>query len=550
MNKRIKRIAAAGLCAVLVAGNVGATPIYAAEVQQSITKDETVYVLAGADGAVQKIIVSDWLKNSAELDEISDVSALENIENVKGYEAYTTESGENIRWEADGKDIYYQGNVDKELPVTMTVTYKLDNKVVSAEELAGKSGKVTIRFDYENHCCETIMINGQEETLCVPFAMLTGMLLDNDTFRNVEVKNGKLVNDGNHTFVVGVAFPGLQENLSLEQELVEIPDYVEVTAEVTEFAFGMTFTLATNEVFQDLKEDKLNSESGLKDAFTELTDAMNQLMDGSDALYDGLCELYTKSDKIVNGAEQLASGTSEIKYGVEKLDDGAGELKTGILKLSDGLNTLSSQSAMLTGGAEQVFQSLLATATAQIKAAGIDITDLTIGNYAEVLNNILAMLQNGAGSETIVAVKASLDSYNTFYQGICAYTQGVDNAASSIGYLAGGAAGIKAGTEKLKEGSVTLYNGALELKKGIPQLTDGIRKLKEGSATLSDGLKRFNEQGVQKLADVFEGDLETTIERAKKTIELSRAYDNFAGIAENTEGQVKFIYRTEEIKAD
>lgn len=550
MNKRIKRIAAAGLCAVLVAGNVGATPVYAAAVQPSITKDETVYVLAGADGTVQKIIVSDWLKNSAELDEISDASELENIENVKGYEAYTAESGENIIWEADGKDIYYQGNADKELPVTMTVTYKLDNKVVSAEELAGKSGKVTIRFDYENQCCETVMLNGQEETLCVPFAMLTGMLLDNDTFRNVEVKNGKLVNDGSHTFVVGVAFPGLQENLALEQELVEIPDYVEVTADVTEFAFGMTFTLATNEVFQNLEEDKLNSESSLKDAFTELTDAMNQLMDGSDALYDGLCELYTKSDKIVNGAEQLADGASEIKYGVEKLDDGAGELKAGILKLSDGLNTLSSQSAMLTGGAEQVFQSLLATATAQIKAAGIDIPDLTISNYAEVLNNILAMLQNGAGSETIAAVKASLDSYNTFYQGICAYTQGVDNAAASIGYLAGGAAGIKAGTEKLKEGSVTLYNGALELKKGMPQLTEGIRKLKEGSASLSDGLKRFNEQGVQKLADVFEGDLETTIERAKKTIELSRAYDNFAGIAENTEGQVKFIYRTEEIKAD
>lgn len=550
MNKRIKRIAAAGLCAVLVAGNVGATPVYAAEAQQNITKDETVYVLAGADGTVQKIIVSDWLKNSAECDEIADESALENIENVKGYETYTAESGENIVWAANGKDIYYQGNVDKELPVTMTVTYKLDNKVVSAEELAGKSGKVTIRFDYENHCYETVMINEQEEALCVPFAMVTGMLLDNDTFRNVEVKNGKLVNDGNHTFVVGVAFPGLQENLALEQELVEIPDYVEVTADVTEFSFGMTFTLATNEVFQNLEEDKLNSASSLRDAFTELTDAMNQLMDGSDALYDGLCELYTQSDKIVSGIEQLTDGTSEIKYGVEKLDDGAGELKTGILKLSDGLNTLSSQSAMLTGGAEQVFQSLLATATAQIKAAGIDIPDLTISNYAEVLNNVLAMLQNEAGSETIAAVKASLDSYNTFYQGICAYTQGVDSAASNIGYLAGGAAGVKAGTEKLKEGSVTLYNGALELKKGMPQLTEGIRKLKVGSASLSDGLKRFNEQGVQKLADVFEGDLETTIERAKKTVALSRVYDNFSGIAQNTEGQVKFIYRTEEIKAD
>ena len=34
----------------------------------------------------------------------------------------------------------------------MNISYQLDGKDIAPAELAGKSGKVTIRFDYENHC--------------------------------------------------------------------------------------------------------------------------------------------------------------------------------------------------------------------------------------------------------------------------------------------------------------------------------------------------------------------------------------------------------------
>ena len=34
------------------------------EKDDKIIKDETVYVLSGADGKVEKIIVSDWIKNA------------------------------------------------------------------------------------------------------------------------------------------------------------------------------------------------------------------------------------------------------------------------------------------------------------------------------------------------------------------------------------------------------------------------------------------------------------------------------------------------------
>lgn len=688
--------------------------------QQDLYKDETVYVLAGADGSVQKLIVSDWLQNGQGSRTISDKSDLTNIENVKGDESYTI-NGDNMKvWDAQGNDIYYQGNTTKELPVDMSVTYKLNGKTVSAEEIAGKSGKVTIRFDYENRQYENVEIDGKEEKMYVPFAMLTGMMLDTDSFSNVEVSNGKYINDGDRTIVVGMAFPGLQENFELNREKIEIPDYVEITADVKDFSFGMTVTVASNEVFNKVDYENIDSPEDLKDSFGELTDAVSQLMDGSSALYDGLCTLLEKSDELVEGVNQLAEGAKAIKDGADSLDDGATQLKAGLEELSSGLNTLSANSSSLNSGAEQVFNTLLATVSTQIEAAGISIPALTIGNYAEVLNGVInsldetavydqalakvtaaveenrslitekvteavqeavetqvkaavqeqvttavtasvkeqvtaqviqgavgldkatydAAVNNGQisseqqaavetaiaeqmasesvqatiaanvtaqmesdeikstitanteaqmvsesiqatiaqntetkvqqtisenmaseevqaqltvaseGAKKIISLKTSLDSYNAFYLGLRSYTDGVDSAAAGAVKLNSGAATLKDGTVQLKGGAATLYNGVLTMKDGTPALTEGVTKLRDGSMQLSDGMKQFAEQGIQKLVEFVDGDLEGFVARLKATVDVSKEYNNFSGISEDMDGKVKFIYRTEEIKAN
>lgn len=213
------------LCAVLLFGAVGgavfalnntakkneddADPKIQATVSEKVeaTKDETVYVIAGADGTVKKIIVSDWIKNTLGSAALSDKSELENIVNVKGDESFSMGGDKTAVWDASGNDIYYQGNINKELPVTISVTYMLDGKSVTPDELKGKNGKVTIRFDYTNQQYETVDIDGKREKIYVPFAMLTGMILDNDVFTNVEVTNGKLINDGSRTVVAGSRFP-------------------------------------------------------------------------------------------------------------------------------------------------------------------------------------------------------------------------------------------------------------------------------------------------------------------------------------------------------
>ena len=264
------------------------------EASADISKDETVYVLAGADGSAEKIIVSDWLKNSLGSDTLSDKSELTDIENVKGDESFSVSGGEMI-WNAEGGDIYYQGSTEKDLPVDMSVTYTLDGEPISANDLAGKSGRVTIRFDYKNKQYETVEIDGKQEKIYVPFAMLSCVILDDDVFTNVTVTNGKLINDGGRTVVIGMAFPGLKENLAISEDKLKIPDYVEISADAKDFKLGNTVTVATNELFNSLNTDKFTSITKLSDSVGQLPSAMAQLLDGSSQLYDGLNELLEKS---------------------------------------------------------------------------------------------------------------------------------------------------------------------------------------------------------------------------------------------------------------
>ena len=516
-------------------------------------KDETVYVLATADGSVHKIIVSDWVKNTLGQDFIGDVTGLTGIENVKGKETFTLGGDNSCVWNAEGNDIYYQGEIDKELPVDLAVSYTLDGQPIDPDELAGKSGKVTIRFDYTNNQYELMDINGKQEKIYVPFAMLTGVLLDNGVFSNVSVTNGKIVNDGDRTVVVGLAFPGLQDSLGLDRDTLELPDYVEITADVTDFMLETTVTVAANELFNDVAgeaegHDGLEELSGLDGKLDELTGAMAQLIDGSSRLYDGLCTLLTSSEELVAGIDQLAAGGAQLKRGAGELDAGAAQLQAGAAALSQGLNALTENNATLNAGAKQVFDTLLATATAQLAAAGVQAPPLTVENYAQVLDGVIVAAGESTAGQQVAALKASLDDYNAFYLGLNAYTAGVGQAAKGAGELDQGIGTLKIGTASLNTGAAQLYDGILTLKNGAPALVSGVTQLRDGAMELSNGLKEFNEQGVQKLVDAFDGDLAGLMDRVDALREVSERYNSFSGISGEMDGQVKFIWRTQAVE--
>ncbi len=612
------KIVCAALAALMVFSSFSAMAYASDSDDEAVVKDETVYVIANANGEAEKIMVSDrFAKASSEAVKAA-LSKMSESENVKDDDCYISVS-------------------DKELPVKMKITYTLDGKKISAEDLAGKSGRVNIRFDYENTQKEETA-NG---TVYVPFAVISAVILDSEHFSNVSAVNGKVVDDGERTVALGVTLPGMQQTLGIDDESLDIPEHFEISADAENFELSTTLTIVTNSVFNEMSTEDLDElgSGDLTDSISQLTSAMLKLMAGSDELYSGIKTLNEKTD----------------------------ELQAGVNNLYSGLSTLDSKSEELNGGAKQVFETLLAEADKQLAAAGLESETMTIENYEEVLTGVLETLDNagttaekevkaqieskvreneaairsgveqavkanvsenvhaqvkqsvwesilaqngldqdsynagveagtiseetqnalnmalsqamesdevkakeaaaleaamqsdevqstidakteeqvqlliqqnftskevqdkimeitrqaGEGAVKIRALKQQLDSYNTFYTGLLAYTAGVGEAAA----------------------------GAGELNDNMPALKLGITKLETGAKALSDGLKEFNEKGVGKIAEAFGGSLAKAPEKLKAALELSKEYNTFSGIKAQQGAGVKFIIRTEEIKA-
>lgn len=565
MKQTTKKLAALGLSVVLAiggiggavcarAGDSGGTPVPLSEktsapvsaAAPAAFRDETVYILAGADGTAEKVIVSDWLQNSEGLAQLRDAAALEDVENVKGNETFTA-SGDARVWDALGGDVYTQGVTTQEVPVAVRVSYTLDGKSIAPDQLAGKSGRVTIRFDYDNRLYEETEIGGKTEKIYVPFAVVTGVVLDNEGFSNVSVTNGRLYNDGDRTAVIGLALPGMQENLDLDPEDMELPSYVEIAADAEDFELETTFTVAVSDPFRELETGKLEDADGLTDSLDELTDAMAQLLDGSGRLYDGLGELLEKSGTLADSVDRLAAGAEALQNGGTELRDGAAQLKAGADGLQSGLQTLSGSSEQLNAGAKQTFDALLASANGQLTAAGAKVPELTAENYGQVLDGVIASLGDSPAAKQIAGLKGSLDSYNTFYQGLRQYTAGVDQAAVGAGQLSAGVNGLRDGADSLAGGAKQLNEGVQALRQNVPALVDGVTQLHDGAGELADGLAEFNEKGVQRIVDALDGDLELLADRLEATVNAAKNYRTFSG-GEEAGGQVKFIYRTEAIQ--
>ena len=276
---------------------------YSAAPVMAYTKEESVYSKLDNNGIAYQTIVSNHLKNTEKSELLKDISDLMNIENVSGNQEYEEDNGRLI-WKAEGEDIYYQGNSKKELPIECKISYKLDGQEISKEDIIGKSGFVKAIFEFTNKEQRKATINGKEETMYVPFIVGIGTVIDNENNKNIEISSGKVIDNGNKTFVFGVALPGMQESLGIDKNTIDIPNSIEISMEAKDFEMNEIYCFATPKL---IDEDDL--------------------------------ELFNKIDKIYDMATELKDGSSKLVEGSQQLSEGAGKLNAGTHELSKELNT-------------------------------------------------------------------------------------------------------------------------------------------------------------------------------------------------------------------
>ena len=427
-NRKIKHSLTTSL-AVGMSVMMGAVPVYAAGSTdtQDVYKEETVYVNADATGNSDEVTVSDWLKNSGSVSgNLTDESILKEIKNVKGDETFT-ENGDQLTWNTAGEDIYYQGTTDKELPVSVKLTYFLDGKEVKPDELKGKSGHLKIQVQYTNNEKKTVTVDGKEEEVYTPFIMMTGMILPNETFSNVTIDNGKVISDGSRNIVVGFGMPGLKDSLDLDEETtkeaedkgVTIPENFEMEADVTDFTMSSTFTVALTDLLDDMDMDNIIDVDSLKDSLNELEDAALELVSGSGTLADGASTLADGVSSYTAGADELNAGiqkylgsNGELNGSVTEYVNGVGKVVKGVKDYTSGTNALANGVTSYVVGEQKIAAdaaqlSQLSKGLEQVQTAVDTLSKAADGKGEATDDLVIAANQLAAGTKQLQAVLGS-----------------------------------------------------------------------------------------------------------------------------------------------
>ena len=537
-------VAAIAACAVgaglfLSAGTYGmaAERSLASRAVTATGKNETVTVRTQADGTIEDVHVAAKLTNGDGGEVLLDRSSLSDI-SCTGEDLAFERDGEDLYWEADGEDVSYQGTGrEEDLPFAIRVSYTLDGKKIDPEKLAGASGHVAIRYDYDNLTAE----KGETPT---PFVALTALVLD-DSFSDVRVVNGRVLDMGDTTMVMGYAAPDLQEYVEGDGDdggggtggetgdgtdgaERDLPEYVEVEADVKGFSLDSSITVVSSDL---LEEDALDFDT-------------SELDDSVDALTDGM-------DELVSGSQELEGGAGELSNGVAALAEGAGSAQAGAAQLAEAVSAYTSGAATASAGAAQLSDGL--SAQAEQTAAAVTQADAVLAEAQAAYDAALAEAQADPSAETVEALAAAADGLEQAAaaqakaQGASEALAGAADGASSV---ADGLSALVANNEDLNAGAQGLSDGLSTISDSTGALAAGASQVASGTTQLTAGLSQYDEQGIQALADYYHDDVLGVRDRLKSLSQAGRSYDTYAGLADGTAGSVRFLYKTDPVDTE
>ena len=463
-----KKLTAALLVLVMIFGCSGA-------VAENV-KHERVYVVAGTDGSIRSLTDSIRLENRDGLEILRDKTCLTDLQNVGGKETFTLD-GEDLTWQADGKDIAYQGTSDRVPALMPTVTLTMDGQEITAAELKERTGEAVLNVTWsENRPAAGLAVS----VLPLPETGIS----------EIETENAAVLNEMGQNILVGWSVPGVNTDRLL-------PASFSIRFHADHAELGWMITLWSGDPIE-LACSKLESSLGvgihmLPSMLTEVLKAIKN--------EEKIAEVQGLLAQPVTEIAALNEGLKQLDSGAVQLSTGAKTAETGASQLSDGLKTLTENNEALNNGAEQIFQAILDTANKQIATSelaqtGMPIPMLTKENYEEILDNLVQLLgglpltgerleQAQKAAAALEELKSQLDQVNTFVTGLKTYTDGVTKASEGADTLAAGITELSAGAGTLQEtGTKSMKDAILGAEKKIaglllPYLENDLPKIQQ-----------------------------------------------------------------------
>lgn len=360
--KRLKRVLPVALTGLLVLHT--AFPAFSAEKTNapSSEKEEVVYITLDADGKLKH----SYVVNSFSGGDITDYGDYASVKMLNTDDPIK-QNGDAITFSTSARKAYYQGELtNRQIPWNISLRYYLDGKEYSADEIAGKSGNLKIRFQItENAACSG--------TFFEDYALQASFTLDTEQCGNISAPDATIANVGSSKQLTYTILSG--EGIDTA-----------ITADVSDFEMN---AVSINGIHLNLNVGI--NDTALKDKVNKLIDAAEQLDHGAAALSDGSAEL-------LDGSFTLKNSASSFESGVVSLDEGVVTLQDGLTTVQNGLDTLNSQSESLICSSSE-FKTALTAVQKAVNSISVTSEDLTeLAKTSGQIRQAITDLRDGAAS--------------------------------------------------------------------------------------------------------------------------------------------------------
>lgn len=520
----------------------------------ALSKNETVFSEINPDGSINNIKVTNHLRLKTS-EEIMDESNLEKITNLNGSETFK-QDGSTLVWKANGKDIYYEGETTKELPIDTNIHYYLDNEEKDIKDIIGKKGNVKIVINLTNKEKNTVLINGEYEEVYTPFMVMAGTIINSKNNNDFTVSNGKVVTTGQKNIITSFASPGLLESLNIDN--TRNMNNIEISYYTNKFELSNIYILATPKLLDKDDIQIFDDINSISDSIYLLQDSINQIEDGSNQLKNGTNDLANGVNKIkealpteetnLENEQKLNYLKSTNESTVEQLVGANTSLAEQLNTINEKLEEANTKKAYVEGQIAQVEEKLEEATIAyntynsnleqvnaginglqQLKDAGMitpeqEIQLSTLEGQKQSLDTVVPLLYNQMNAisgtkDSLNGTKEAIDGTITLLNTIKDSINTSINANTNLATLIGG-------NNQVVDSSIDTINSMRTLNNAMTELSNGANKLNEGANTLSEGIHTFNNQGIHTLTN-YSYKLRNYSNKAEALVDLSKQYKGF-----------------------
>lgn len=541
----------------------------------ALTKNESVYTTLNLDGTISKTTITNHLFINDEK-VVEDQSELSDILNINGNETFTKDNG-SLKWTCNGKDIFYQGTIDKNLPIDIKIKYYLNDKEENVKDMIGKKGNVKIVITFTNNLKNTVKINGINEEIYTPFVVMVGTMLDGKENNHIEVTNGKVVSASSKNAIVSIASPGLYESLNVNE--LNNMNEVNIKYTTTKFSLNNIYIMATPKLIEKEDLDIFDEVDSITNSINTLKSSMDTIENGSKELSNGINQIYSGSEKIRNSLpteesnkkneevlntlkntnnstvntllatnDNLKVQKNEIENKKLEAENKKTYVQSQISKVDESLNAATNAfneySAKLnsvnTGISE--IQSQINSAQDEMIKSDLTAKLSELQGQKQSLSSVLPLLENqkNAINSTKDALNGTLASITATIELLNQTNNSLDASINANNSLAS----LISGNNKVVDSSINTINSMRALTGGITELSNGVKKLNDGSVALQNGITKFNNEGIHTLSN-YSSKVKNYSNKVEALIDLSK---NYKGFTSNNSTNTIFINKVESVK--